>query len=151
MRAANFWQLISIKLFTRCAAANFVPRCFTWQSAAATNEVGFSNNHSLMGFSQQMHSTFITPAHDVITLPLIPAIKMPIQVATNDCGRWLSSREAALNTWAAVESSGFQGFITRCLWNSFYMYGTHTLFFICMSDYQNFGSSGDMASFLFKS
>lgn len=142
--AANFWQLISIKLFTRCATANFVPRCFSWQHAMATNVVNFSNNHSLMEFSHWIHSTFITLVHDVITLCLIITVKMPIRVATNYCEQLLSSRDVVVNTWAGSESSSFQSFVTRCLWNNLCMYGKHTFFFICMNDYQTFGSSGNI-------
>ena len=119
-----------------------MPRCFSWRNVMATNVVNFRNNHSLMEFSHWIHSTFETLVHDVITFCLIITVKMPIRVATNYCRQLLSSRDAVENTWAGSESSNFQNFITRCLWNNLCMYGKHTLFFfICMNGYQIFGSS----------
>lgn len=106
-----------------------MPRCFSWQNAMATNVVNFSNNPSLMEFSHWIHSTFVTLEHDVITLCLIITVKMPIRVATNYCRQLLSSRDVVVNTWAGSESSSFQSFVTRCLWNNLCMYGKHTLFF----------------------
>ena len=106
-----------------------MPRCFSWQNVMATNVVNFRNNHSLMEFSHWIHSTFETLVHDVITFCLIITVKMPIRVATNYCRQLLSSRDAVENTWAGSESSNFQNFIARCLWNNLCMYGKHTLFF----------------------
>lgn len=101
-----------------------VPRCFSWQNVMATNVVNFS-----MEFSHWIHSTFVTLVHDVITLCLIITIKMPIRVATNYCRQLLSSSDVVVNTWTGSESSSFQSFVTRCLWNNLCMYGKHTLFF----------------------
>lgn len=121
-----------------------MPRCCSWQNVMATNVVNFSNNHSLMEFSHRIHSTFVTLEHDVITLCLIITVKMPIRVATNYCRQLLSSRDVVVNTWAGSESSSFQSFVTRCLWNNLcVLWKTYTFFFICMNDYQVFGSGGN--------
>ena len=118
-----------------------MPRCFSWQNVMATNVVNFRNNHSLMEFSHWIHSTFETLVHDVITFCLIITVKMPIRVATNYCRQLLSSRDAVENTWAGSESSNFQNFVTRCLWNNLCMYGQHTFFFHLYERLQIFGSS----------